>query len=965
VLALVTRLRDLVRDFAAREEQLARAYRIELGNLQRQREELSAAEQARLAGERSRLETGYSEARQQLETQIRQRHERLHRAHRNAHARRLEQANELEGRAKFQWQRGHLEANRRRDADMKEAEDARSAFSGQLAEQLDRLHGLESAAHTTLSGYGSLIKLLSIPVPEAQTIASKSSGAEPAPADHHRLLDQLRSAVDNAAAHHQAIRKRVLPVLFTAVPPWLWAGILAVPVLGAVPLLPHAGFNGFTWTLAGIVVGVVLVLTYLLYFIGKSVSSEPTRRLASDLARAHALHTEATEQATAHHATEMQRVQSVFDQTTRQLEAAWSRAQNIARNERATLTVRLGQKAKALMERAEVIGQRRLDALRTQHDLQLRQLAGEAGSSSGALSRTATAGEQTAEAAYQTKLDAMAADWNAAARPVYEALESTLKGSQQLFPPWDDAGVAAWTPPAEFAHAAAFGAMEVSMEKLAGKLPQSRQLALPGPARFIAPLLLALPDQGSVLFETKGAGRDEVIAALNNLVQRLLSVAPPGKLNFTLLDPSELGQSFAGLMHLADYEDRLINSRIWTQTTQIEEQLGLLSEHIEKVAQMYLRNEYQTITEYNLQAGRIAEKYHFLVIADFPVNFSETAVRRLQSIAASGARCGVYLLMHWDQRRQAPAEFVPDELRKNCVCVRRHGNEFIVGEEPLEGTSLTLEAPPSPELTTEFLNKVGQASIDSNRVEVPFDEVAPPADQLWSLETTAELRVPIGRTGATKLQYLGLGKGTQQHALVAGKTGSGKSTLFHVIITNLSLWCSPEQVEFYLVDFKKGVEFKCYGTHRLPHAKVVAIESDREFGLSVLERLDEELKRRGELFRKLGVQDVAGYKRAGGTEPLPRTLLLIDEFQELFVEDDRVAQSAALLLDRIVRQGRAFGIHVVLGSQTLGGAYTLARTTLGQMVVRIALQCNEADAYLIMDDTNPAPRLLSRPGEAI
>jgi hypothetical protein len=35
------------------------------------------------------------------------------------------------------------------------------------------------------------------------------------------------------------------------------------------------------------------------------------------------------------------------------------------------------------------------------------------------------------------------------------------------------------------------------------------------------------------------------------------------------------------------------------------------------------------------------------------------------------------------------------------------------------------------------------------------------------------------------------------------------------------------------------------------------------------------------------------------------------------------------------------------------------------MVVRIALQCNQADALLIMDDDNPAPRLLSRPGEAI
>ncbi len=242
---------------------------------------------------------------------------------------------------------------------------------------------------------------------------------------------------------------------------------------------------------------------------------------------------------------------------------------------------------------------------------------------------------------------------------------------------------------------------------------------------------------------------------------------------------------------------------------------------------------------------------------------------------------------------------------------------------------------------------------------MPFEQVAPPDADFWQEDTTDELRVPIGRSGATKLQYLAIGKATRQHGLIAGKTGSGKSTLFHVIITNLALWCSPEQVEFYLVDFKKGVEFKCYATRRLPHAKVVAIESDRAFGLSVLERVDAELRRRGDLFRKVGAQDLAGYKRAGGTEPMPRSLLMIDEFQEFFVEEDRVSQGAAVLLDRIIRQGRAFGIHVLLGSQTLGGAYTLARATIGQMVIRIALQCNEADAYLIMDQDNPAPRLLS------
>jgi hypothetical protein len=172
-------------------------------------------------------------------------------------------------------------------------------------------------------------------------------------------------------------------------------------------------------------------------------------------------------------------------------------------------------------------------------------------------------------------------------------------------------------------------------------------------------------------------------------------------------------------------------------------------------------------------------------------------------------------------------------------------------------------------------------------------------------------------------------------------------------------------VELYLVDFKKGVEFKTYASHALPHARVVAVESEREFGLSVLQRLDVELKLRGDRFRELGAQSLSAYRLANGNRPTPRILLIVDEFQEFFVEDDKIAQDAALLLDRLVRQGRAFGLHVLLGSQTLGGAYTLARSTIDQMAVRIALQCSEADGHIILSDDNSAARLLSRPGEAI
>jgi energy-coupling factor transporter ATP-binding protein EcfA2 len=290
---------------------------------------------------------------------------------------------------------------------------------------------------------------------------------------------------------------------------------------------------------------------------------------------------------------------------------------------------------------------------------------------------------------------------------------------------------------------------------------------------------------------------------------------------------------------------------------------------------------------------------------------------------------------------------------------------FSWREADLANLAVTLELPLEGDRLTELVREVGRRAKDAVRVEVPFHSIIPSASDWWQRDSRAEIEVPLGRAGAKKLQYLKLGRGTSQHVLISGKTGSGKSTLLNAIITSLAVHYSPEELQFYLIDFKKGVEFKAYATHRLPHARVIAIESEREFGLSVLERLDQELKNRGDLFRKAGVQDLKSYRNSTPDKTLPRILLVIDEFQEFFTSDDKIAHDSALLLDRLVRQGRAFGIHVMLGSQTLAGAYSLARSTLGQMAVRIALQCSESDAHLILSEDNTAARLLSRPGEAI
>ncbi len=556
-------------------------------------------------------------------------------------------------------------------------------------------------------------------------------------------------------------------------------------------------------------------------------------------------------------------------------------------------------------------------------------------------------------------------DWEAALAEFDKASAAAQTTAREQFPEWEQIARPGWDAPVEIPAGVRIGSFPISLTEWEHAVPDEIRLA-PRTTSHSLPAVAPFPESPSLLLKTRGGeAREAAVKLLQSALLRMLTLIPPGKLRFTFLDPVGLGESFAGFMHLTDYDELLVSKRIWTEPGQIEEQLAALTEHMEQVLQKYLRNEFSTIEEYNEFAGEVAEPYRILVVTDFPAKFSEIAARRLTSIVTSGPRCGVYTLMSMDATLDQPHGFKLATLEEHLPTLVWRDGSFFPSSGPLADWPLDVDDPPPPALFTEIVKRVGEASKDARRVEVSFGRVAPAEDQLWQTSSRDGLQVPLGRAGATKLQSLRLGRGTSQHMLIAGKTGSGKSTFLHCLVTNLALHYSPDEVRFYLIDFKKGVEFKAYAASQMPHADVIAIESDREFGVSALQRLDALLQERGELFRKHGVQDLAGFRDARPETPMPRILLVIDEFQEFFVEDDKLSQTASLLLDRLVRQGRAFGVHVVLGSQTLGGAYSLARSTLGQVAVRVALQCSESDAHLILSEENTAARLLTRPGEAI
>jgi DNA segregation ATPase FtsK/SpoIIIE, S-DNA-T family len=952
MLALLDTLKSAVRDFAAREAKLTGDFHSQTTAAGRLLEDAAVRRTEQLGDAVDQEKAAFAERKQRRQAVYERRKARINDAHAAVRKRLLDEIGEQHGQMKYKIQESTLEAERRRDEALANTVVTLEHFRRATTESAGTLEELAKSAWSVF-GCGKFRRLLSPrhkwPTPDLSP-------------DEGVLFEQQQKLQEKVRNDLERFKQFPLPKLFRFVPAWLLTLVMLAGV--AVLVMDHLQMKMIVPVSgAGVVAGLMLVLLAV-YFFGMGGASPLAKSIAGDLAKVRRLLDATAEKAEQRYQQDQQRLRAEYEAAISGLNQEWRAAEKGVINLRGARPVSTDEKAARIFQRHEEQHRAALARLTKEHPEILERLKQATELDEEKMTGAHAAKMAKLEADYQSNWQALEAEWKNVSGPVFEKIHAANAAAGKDFPDWASDAWKGWKPPTEFKNAAKFARLEVDAAKFAETLPKDRRLVMPE-TNFSVPMSLGFPLGGSILFETDKGGEADAITAINNIIFRLLSATPPGKVSFTIFDPVGLGQNFAALMHLADYEEGYINSRIWTQTAQFEEKLAELNEHMEKVIQMYLRNEYATIADYNAQAGSIAEKYHFLVIASFPVNFSDVAARRLRNIAANGARCGVYTLIHWDQRNAPPNDFVPDEMRNNSVRLVRGDNRFSFAHWREPGVRLLLDPPPPPELATQFLHEVGASSKDSTRVEVPFQQVAPPDAEIWSEQTTEELRVPIGRSGATKMQYLAIGKGTRQHALIAGKTGSGKSTLFHIIITNLSLWCSPEEVEFYLVDFKKGVEFKCYASRRLPHAKVVAIESDRAFGLSVLQRVDEELRRRGDLFRQLGAQDVAGYKRSGGREPMPRSLLLIDEFQEFFTEEDRVSQGAAVLLDRIVRQGRAFGIHVLLGSQTLGGAYTLARATIGQMVVRIALMCNEADAFLIMDQDNPAPRLLTRPGEGI
>ncbi len=431
---------------------------------------------------------------------------------------------------------------------------------------------------------------------------------------------------------------------------------------------------------------------------------------------------------------------------------------------------------------------------------------------------------------------------------------------------------------------------------------------------------------------------------LREMLMRLLSSAPLVQLEVILVDALSLGGIFNLARRLLDKDnDFIYQQRILTESEEIKEALKHLYEYLKVNLQEKLAG-YKDFAHYNaIKEDPLPLKALFLSGVDA---LSGDALYYLEKIMRFGSKNGVLSFVNLEsEKNNQSAEDLKRyaEFFKNRTSFERlkYLNIEVINDHGIQSKHMQ-----------DFATKIKAYYEQKKQVKRELKDLQR-EQEFWTKSPQSKVSVPVGWDINHKEVCFEIGE-AQNHTLICGRSGSGKSNFLHVLIQNLAFYYAPNEVQLFLLDYKEGVEFNAYTKEGiLEHARLVSVASSVSFGVSFLSWLDKETKKRGELFKQFNVKDLSAYRKHG---EMPRLIVVIDEFQVLFSDSaTKEKERVERYLNTLLKKGRSYGVHLILATQTMHGSGITS--LMSQIANRIALPMDAEDSESILSDDDVACEL--------
>jgi hypothetical protein len=442
------------------------------------------------------------------------------------------------------------------------------------------------------------------------------------------------------------------------------------------------------------------------------------------------------------------------------------------------------------------------------------------------------------------------------------------------------------------------------------------------------PVAVPLLDDAHLQISSGPDHRATAIALVEGLVMRMMSTLRPGCVHVHVWDVGQLTGPLPGLHPLTRTGLLTVHD-----PSGLERLLEDLSDRIRRVHTRVLVDGHPSLRAMQDTTGERTEPWVVAVLVGNRQPLREEDRRQLQRVAAGGLACGVQLV----------TVDVPIAVGASVETVDIDARGATRTSMTQKYVAVELDPALPPAEVTDACHAIANAHEELRSRLGTFEDLLAKGDKRCAESSARGLHFPIGFTdGHPVTMTLG---DASPHALIGGPSGSGKTNFLLAMIAALTTRYPPGELELHLLDFKEGVSFAQFAPGRrnetwLPQARLVGINinTDREFGLALLQHLADEMRRRAALAKEHEVTKLEEL-RDEGVAGLPRIVAVIDEFQYLFAEKDAVTRAAIGLLEDVARRGRSQGIHLVLASQDVSGieAFWLRPAIFEQFVLRVAL----------------------------